>query len=142
MSTYMAKPDDIKREWLVIDAEEKTLGRMATKIAMVLQGKHKPMYTPHMDTGDYVVVVNAGKVRLTGNKLQDKLYHRHSEHPGGLKSVTYGELMEKNPEKVIELAVKRMLPKNKLGRKMFKKLKVYADAKHPHTAQQPKELEL
>jgi large subunit ribosomal protein L13 len=138
----MAKPEDIKPEWFIVDMDGKTLGRVATEIAKVLQGKHKPMYTPHMDTGDYVVVVNADKVHLTGKKLEQKMYHRHSQYPGGLKSTPYGELLEKSPEKVIELAVKRMLPKNKLGRQMFKKLKVYAGAKHPHQAQQPKELEL
>jgi large subunit ribosomal protein L13 len=138
----MAKPEDIKREWHLVDMAGKTLGRVATEIATILRGKHKPMYTPHMDTGDYVVVVNADKVHLTGNKLEQKFYHKHSEYPGGLKSISYGELLEKEPEKIIQLAVKGMLPKNKLGRKMLKKLKVYAGSKHPHTAQQPKKLEL
>ncbi len=142
MKTYMAKPEDINREWYVVDIAGKTLGRVATKIAEVLRGKHKPIYTPHMDTGDHVIVVNAGKVNLTGNKLEQKYYHKHSEYPGGLKSIPYSELIENNPEKIISLAVKGMLPKNKLGRKMLKKLKVYAGADHPHQAQQPKELEL
>ncbi|OCL27807.1 50S ribosomal protein L13 [Orenia metallireducens] len=142
MSTYMAKPQDINREWYVVDMEGRTLGRVATEIAKILQGKNKPMYTPHIDTGDYVIVVNADKVHLTGKKLEQKMYHKHSRYPGGLKSTPYGELLAKEPEKVIELAVKRMLPKNKLGRQMFKKLKVYAGADHPHQAQEPKELEL
>lgn len=142
MSTYMAKPEDINREWYIVDVAGKTLGRVTTEIARVLRGKHKPIYTPHMDTGDYVIVINADKVHLTGNKLQQKLYHRHSQYPGGLTSIPCGELLEKHPERVIEHAVKGMLPKNKLGRKMFKKLKVYAGSEHPHTAQQPKELEL
>ncbi len=144
MSTYMANPKDIEsnRDWYVVDMDGKTLGRAATEIAKILRGKHKPMYTPNMDTGDYVIVVNAEKVHLTGNKLKQKMYHKHSQYPGGLKSTPYGELLEKQPEKVIELAVRGMLPKNKLGRKMFKKLKVYAGAEHPHQAQEPKELEL
>ncbi|WP_027339509.1 50S ribosomal protein L13 [Halonatronum saccharophilum] len=144
MSTYMANPKDIEnnRDWYVVDMDGKTLGRAATEIAKILRGKHKPMYTPNMDTGDYVIVVNAEKVHLTGNKLKQKMYHKHSQYPGGLKSIPYGELLEKQPEKVIELAVKGMLPKNKLGRKMFKKLKVYAGEQHPHQAQEPKKLEL
>src|SRR6056297_2198086 len=125
MKTYMAKPEDINREWYVVDIAGKTLGRVATKIAEVLRGKHKPIYTPHMDTGDYVIVINSEKVNLTGNKLQQKYYHKHSEYPGGLKSTPYSELIKKDPEKIIYLAVKGMLPKNKLGRKMLKKLKIY-----------------
>ncbi|KXS45798.1 MULTISPECIES: 50S ribosomal protein L13 [unclassified Candidatus Frackibacter] len=142
MSTYMAKPEDIERNWFVVDAEGKTLGRMATEIATVLRGKHKPIYTPNVDTGDYVIVINAEKVKLTGKKLEQKMYHKHSEYPGGLNSISYNELLAKKPEKVIELAVKGMLPKNKLGRKIFKKLKVYAGAEHPHAAQQPEELDI
>ncbi|MCK8816175.1 50S ribosomal protein L13 [Natroniella sulfidigena] len=142
MSTYMAKPEEIDREWYVVDLAGKTLGRAASEIAKVLREKHKPIYTPHVDTGDYVIVVNADQVHLTGNKLEQKLYHKHSRYPGGLKSIPYGELLEKKPELVIEHAVKGMLPKNRLGRKMLKKLKVYAGTEHPHEAQQPKELEL
>ncbi|MBM7624015.1 50S ribosomal protein L13 [Sporohalobacter salinus] len=142
MTTYMAKPEEVERNWFVVDAEGKKLGRLASEIANVLRGKHKPTYTPHVDTGDYVIVVNAGEVELTGNKLDQKMHHRHSEYPGGLKSVSYGELLEDKPEKVIELAVKGMVPKNKLGRKMMKKLKIYADSEHPHQAQQPEELEI
>jgi len=138
----MAKPEDIERNWFVVDAEGKTLGRMATEIATVLRGKHKPIYTPNVDTGDYVIVINAEKVKLTGKKLEQKMYHKHSEYPGGLNSISYNELLAKKPEKVIELAVKGMLPKNKLGRKIFKKLKVYAGAEHPHAAQQPEELDI
>lgn len=142
MTTYMAKPEEIERDWFVVDAAGKRLGRLASKIATVLRGKHKPTYTPHVDTGDYVIVVNAGEVELTGNKLDQKMHHRHSEYPGGLKSISYAELLEQKPTKVIELAVKGMVPKNKLGRKMMKKLKVYAASEHPHEAQQPEELEL
>ncbi|WP_408955533.1 50S ribosomal protein L13 [Natroniella sp. ANB-PHB2] len=142
MSTYMAKPEEIDREWHIVDVEGKTLGRVASEIAKVLRGKHKPIYTPHVDTGDYVIVINAEQVHLTGNKLEQKLYHKHSRYPGGLKSTPYGELLKKKPELVIEHAVKGMLPKNRLGRKMLKKLKVYAGDEHPHQAQQPKELEL
>ncbi|MCK8826207.1 50S ribosomal protein L13 [Natroniella acetigena] len=142
MSTYMAKPEEIDREWHIVDLKGKTLGRAASEIAKVLRGKHKPIYTPHVDTGDYVIVINAEQVHLTGNKLEQKLYHKHSRYPGGLKSTPYGELLKKKPELVIEHAVKGMLPKNRLGRKMLKKLKVYAGTEHPHQAQQPKELEI
>ncbi len=140
--TLMAKPSEIEKKWYVVDATEKTLGRLATKIAMILMGKHKPLYTPHVDTGDYVVVVNAEKVKLTGKKLDQKMYYRHSGYPGGLKMVTARQLLQKHPEKLIYLAVKRMLPKNKLGRRMLKKLKVYAGPEHPHQAQKPQPLEL
>jgi large subunit ribosomal protein L13 len=137
MKTYSAKAEDVKRDWLVFDAEDKVLGRLAARVAHRLRGKHKPEYTPHVDTGDYIIIVNADKIRVTGNKRQDKMYYRHSGYPGGLKSTNFEKLIEKSPEKVIELAVKGMLPKNPLGRAMFRKLKVYAGAQHPHAAQQP-----
>ena len=142
MKTYSAKPHELKQNWLIVDAEGQTLGRMATAIATRLRGKHKAEYTPHVDTGDYVVVINAEKVKVTGNKAKDKLYHSHSGYPGGLKSVPFENLIDKSPEKVIKLAVKGMLPRTPLGRTMFKKLKVYAGAEHPHDAQQPQALEL
>lgn len=142
MKTMSAKPHLVKREWFVVDADGKTLGRLATEIARRLRGKHKPEYTPHVDTGDYVVVVNAEKVRVTGRKAQDKMYHRHSEFPGGLKSMNFSDLMERKPTQAIELAVKGMMPRNPLGRAMLGKLKVYAGPEHPHTAQQPQELTL
>ncbi|GAB6099879.1 50S ribosomal protein L13 [Halanaerocella petrolearia] len=142
MSTYMPSPEDIDRKWYVVDVAGKTLGRVATEIATVLRGKHKPIYTPNVDTGDYVVVVNADQIHLTGNKLANKQYRKHSGYPGGLKETAYEELLQDNSERAIEKAVKGMLPSNKLGRKMLKKLKVYADAEHPHQAQEPKELEL
>jgi large subunit ribosomal protein L13 len=140
MKTFSAKPDAVKRDWYVVDAEGKTLGRLAADIAHRLRGKHKPEYTPHVDTGDYIVVVNAEKVNVTGNKAKDKMYHRHTEFPGGLKSMSFEKLIDHAPERVIQSAVKGMLPRNPLGRAMFKKLKVYAGAEHPHTAQQPQEL--
>ncbi|MFC4891436.1 50S ribosomal protein L13 [Pseudofrancisella aestuarii] len=142
MKTFTAKPSDIKREWLLIDASDKTLGRLATEIAMILKGKNKPEYTPHMDTGDYVIVVNAEKVAVTGNKRKDKMYNRHTGYIGGLKSISFEKLIATNPERAIETAVKGMLPRNPLGRAMFKKLKVYAGNEHPHTAQQPKALNI
>lgn len=142
MITYSAKPADVKRDWFIIDATDKTLGRMATEIATRLRGKHKPEYTPHVDTGDYIVVVNAEKVCVTGNKAKDKVYYGHSQYPGGLKSITFEKLIVKAPERVIKSAVKGMLPKGPLGRDMFGKLKVYAGAEHPHAAQQPQVLEL
>jgi len=142
VKTYTAKPKDIKREWFLVDAEGKTLGRLATKIAEILRGKHKPIYTPHLDCGDYVVVINADKIRVTGRKLDQKIYYRHSGYPGGLKSITLRDQLQKHPERVLEAAVRGMLPKNRLGRKMFKKLKVYVGDSHPHQAQQPKTLEL
>jgi large subunit ribosomal protein L13 len=135
MKTYSTKSADIKREWHVIDASEKTLGRLATEVARLLKGKHKPIYAPHLDTGDYVIIINAEKVRVTGNKAKQKLYYHHSGYPGGLKSTSLGEMMNTHPTRVIEHAVKGMLPKNPLGRAMFKKLKVYAGPEHPHQAQ-------
>lgn len=142
MKTFSAKPAEVRRDWYVIDATDKTLGRMATEIARRLRGKHKAEYTPHVDTGDYIVVVNAEKVQVTGNKEQDKMYHRHTGYPGGLKSMTFEKMVQRAPESIIELAVKGMLPKNPLGRAMLKKLKVYAGPDHNHTAQQPKALEI
>ena len=142
MKTFNTKPADIRREWFVVNAEGKTLGRLATGIAAVLKGKHKTMYTPHLDTGDFVVVVNAGKIRVTGNKLEEKFYVHHSGYPGGLKKVFLKEQLEKHPDRVIKAAVWGMLPKGRLGRQMFKKLKVYSRADHPHTAQRAKVLEV
>ena len=140
--TYSAKPSEIEHNWYVVDAEGKTLGRLATEIAKILRGKHKPIYTPHMDTGDFVIVINADKVRVTGKRLDQKFYYRHSGYIGGLKSVSLRRMLETHPERVIEHAVKGMLPKTRLGRQMYKKLKVYASPEHPHQAQQPKPLEL
>ena len=142
MKTYTAKPSDIKQDWFVVDASGKTLGRLATEIARRLRGKHKPEYTPHMDTGDYIVVINAKEVKVTGNKRTDKIYQHHTGFPGGLKSISFDKLMEKKPEVVIEKAVKGMLPRGPLGREMYRKLKVYPGAEHKHAAQQPKALEL
>lgn len=142
MKTISANPATVKRDWYLIDAEGKTLGRMAAEIATRLRGKHKPEYTPHVDTGDYIVVVNAEKVRVTGNKAKDKIYHSHTGYPGGLKSISFEKLIDKAPERTIQSAVKGMLPKGPLGRAMFKKLKVYAGTEHPHAAQQPQELTL
>ncbi len=142
MKTFSAKPSEVKREWYLVDASGKTLGRLASEIAKRLRGKHKPIYTPHVDTGDYIVVINADKVRLSGNKASVKTYHRHSGYPGGLKSITFDKLIRRSPEKVIEIAVKGMLPKNPLGRAMFRKLKVYAGGEHSHAAQQPKPLDI
>ncbi len=140
MSTQVAKESDIKRAWFVVDLEGKVLGRAATEIARVLRGKHKAIYTPSVDTGDFVVVVNADKVKLTGTKMADKVYYSHSGFPGGIRSITAEKLVAKKPEDLIKKAVKGMLPKNKLGRQMFRKMKVYAGVEHPHAAQQPKEL--
>lgn len=140
MRTYSTKPEDIKREWFVIDATGMTLGRLATQIATVLKGKHKPIYSPHMDTGDFVVVINAHKVRVTGRKLDQKFYYRHSGYPGGLKEISLRDQLDRHPDRVIRFAVRGMLPKNRLGRQMIKKLKVYATPGHPHEAQQPKPL--
>ena len=140
MGTYVATKDSIERKWLVIDAEGMVLGRCATEVAKLLRGKHKPTYTPFLDTGDNVIVINASKVVLTGKKLDDKIYRHHSGFPGGMKEIDYRTLMAKNPEKAVELAVKGMLPKNSLGRQMFRKLHVYAGAEHDHAAQQPEEL--
>jgi large subunit ribosomal protein L13 len=140
MKTFMANPDNIEKKWYVVDAEGQTLGRMCSNIANVLRGKNKPEYTPFVDTGDYVIVVNADKVKVSGKKLDQKIYYRHSDYVGGMKSATLREMMDKRPEKVIELAVRGMLPKGPLGRQMLKKLHVYAGAEHPHTAQQPETL--
>ncbi|WP_207062666.1 50S ribosomal protein L13 [Motiliproteus sp. SC1-56] len=142
MKTVSTKPAEVKREWFVVDAEGKTLGRLATEIARRLRGKHKPEYTPHVDTGDYIVVVNAEKVRVTGNKAKDKMYHRHTGYPGGLRSMSFDKLIDHAPERVLQSAVKGMLPKGPLGRAMFAKLKVYAGGQHPHAAQQPQELNI
>jgi large subunit ribosomal protein L13 len=138
MRSYMPKMDEITREWVVMDASDQVLGRLATEVARLLRGKHKPDFTPHLDTGDFVVVINADKVRLTGAKMDDKVYYRHSGRPGCLKSETARERMDKYPERIIQAAVWGMLPKNRLGRKLLKKLKVYSGSEHPHQAQQPK----
>lgn len=140
--TYMAKPGEVQRKWYVVDATDKTLGRLATEIATVLRGKNKPEYTPHVDVGDFVIVINAEKVRVTGRKLDQKMYYRHSGYPGGLKAVTLRRQLETFPERVIESAVKGMLPRGPMGRHMYRKLKVYAGATHPHEAQQPEPLDL
>ena len=140
--TYSASAHDVKRKWYVVDATDKVLGRLATRIATVLRGKHKPDFTPHVDTGDFVIVLNAGKVALTGQKTDQKYYKWHTGYPGGYRTRTYKQMIEKHPERVIEHAVKGMLPKNKLGRQMFKKLKVYVGSEHPHSAQNPTELPL
>ncbi len=142
MKTFSAKPETVTHNWFVVDADGKTLGRLATEIASRLRGKHKPEYTPHVDTGDYIVVVNAEKISVTGNKRSDKMYYRHSGYPGGLRSKSFEGMIEYSPERVIELAVKGMLPKNPLGRAMYRKLKVYAGNEHPHSSQQPAELQL
>ena len=142
MSTPVAKNEDLQKDWYVVDLEDKVLGRVATEIARVLRGKHKAIFTPSVDTGDFVIVLNAEKVRLTGNKLTQKKYYRHSGFTGGLTTVTADKMLEKAPEELIKKAVKGMLPKNKLGRQMFRKLKVYCGADHPHQAQQPKELQV
>lgn len=142
MKTYSASTGSVEQSWYVVDASGKTLGRMASEIASRLRGKHKPEFTPHVDTGDYIVVVNAAKVRVSGNKAKDKIYHHHTGYPGGLKSISFEKLIEKAPEQAIELAVRGMLPKNPLGRAMARKLKVYAGNEHPHAAQQPQALEL
>ena len=142
MKTFVAKPETVKRDWYVVDAEGNTLGRIATEIASRLRGKHKPEYTPHVDTGDYIVVINAEKVTVTGAKTTDKIYHSHTGYIGGIKSISFDKLIAKKPEMIIELAVKGMLPRGPLGRAMFRKLKVYAGAEHKHTAQQPKVLDI
>lgn len=141
MSTYSAKPHTVRRDWYLVDATNKKLGRLATEIAVRLRGKHKPEFTPHVDTGDYIVVVNAEKIAVTGNKSEDKLYHHHTGYIGGIKSATFKTMIATKPERVIEIAVKGMLPKGPLGRAMFKKLKVYKGQEHPHSAQQPKPIE-
>ncbi|MBV7415482.1 50S ribosomal protein L13 [Aeromonas encheleia] len=142
MKTFVAKPETVKRDWYIVDAEGKTLGRIATEIAARLRGKHKAEYTPHVDTGDYIIVVNAEKVHVTGKKFTDKIYHSHSGFPGGIKSISFDKLIQRKPEMVIEAAVKGMLPKGPLGRAMFRKLKVYAGAEHAHAAQQPQVLDI
>ncbi|MFZ5579929.1 MAG: 50S ribosomal protein L13 [Pseudomonadota bacterium] len=142
MKTVSAKPAEVKRDWYVVDASGKTLGRLATEIAKRLRGKHKAEYTPHVDTGDYIVVINAEKITVTGNKAKDKMYHHHTGYIGNLKSISFEKLIDKAPQRTIEIAVKGMLPKNPLGRQMFSKLKVYAGNEHPHVAQQPRALEI
>ena len=142
MKTFSAKAGEINHDWFVVDAADKTLGRLASEIAHRLRGKHKPEYTAHVDTGDYIVVINAEKIRVTGAKAKDKLYHHHTGYPGGLKSISFEKLIDKAPERVIQGAVKGMLPRNPLGRAMFRKLKVYAGSEHPHAAQQPQALNI
>jgi large subunit ribosomal protein L13 len=142
MKTFVAKPKEVDRRWYLIDAEDRILGRLATRIATILRGKHKPVFTPHVDTGDFVVVVNAEKIRLTGKKWDNKVYYRHSGYIGGLKKITARKLRDKKPEELIRLAVKRMLPKTKLGARQLKKLKIYSGPEHPHEAQKPEKLEL
>ena len=142
MKTFSAKPEEVRRDWFVVDATDKTLGRLATELASRLRGKHKPEFTPHVDTGDHIVVVNASRIHVTGKKMTDKTYYRHTGYVGNLKSITLEKLMEKSPEQVITIAVKGMLPKNRLGRAMLKKLRVFAGPEHSHTAQQPQPLEI
>ena len=140
--TYVAKKEDIKQKWYLVDAQNRILGRLATKVAVILRGKHKPIFTPHIDTGDYVIVINASKIKVSGRKLDQKTYHRYSGYPGGLREVSLATMLSKKPETVIKLAVRRMLPGGPLGRDIIKKLKVYAQDKHPHSAQQPEVLEV
>ncbi|MFI3245740.1 MAG: 50S ribosomal protein L13 [Ferrimonas sp.] len=142
MKTFSAKPESVQRDWFIVDAEGKTLGRLATEVASRLRGKHKPEYTPHVDTGDYIVIINAEKITVTGNKFNDKMYYRHSGYPGGIKEINFADLQARKPEMIIEKAVKGMLPKGPLGRAMFRKLKVYAGAEHKHAAQQPQVLDI
>ncbi|HGJ5873672.1 MULTISPECIES: 50S ribosomal protein L13 [Arsenophonus] len=142
MKTFTAKPETVKRDWYVVDADGKTLGRLATEIARRLRGKHKAEYTPHVDTGDYIIVVNAEKVAVTGNKREDKIYYRHTGYIGGIKQATFEEMIARHPERVIEIAVKGMLPKGPLGRAMYRKMKVYAGSDHNHAAQQPQILDI
>ncbi len=142
MKTFSAKPAEVTHEWFVIDATDKVLGRVASEVARRLRGKHKPIYTPHVDTGDFIIVVNSSKLRVTGTKSETKLYHRHSTYPGGISTITFGGMQKRFPGRALEKAVKGMLPKGPLGYAMIKKLKVYADADHPHTAQQPKSLDI
>ena len=142
MKTIFVKPKDVERKWWLVDADGQTLGRLASRISMVLRGKHKPVYAPHMETGDYVVVVNAEKVKITGNKREQKVYYRHSGYPGGLKTEVLGKLMTTKPTFALEHAIKGMLPRGKMGRKIFKNVKIYAGTEHPHGAQQPEKLEL
>ncbi|RMF85584.1 MAG: 50S ribosomal protein L13 [Nitrospinota bacterium] len=142
MKTFVAKKETVQRQWYLVDADGKTLGRLATEIARILRGKHKPIYTPHVDTGDFVVVINAAKIHLTGNKWKDKVYYHHTGYAGGLKAFTAEQLRERKPERLLETAVRGMLPKTKLGRQMLKKLKIYPGPEHPHQAQQPQPLEV
>jgi len=142
MKTFSAKAETVKRDWYIVDAAEKTLGRLATEIALRLRGKHKPEYTPHVDTGDYIVVINSDKIRVTGNKMKGKIYYHHTGYPGGIKDISFEKLRAKKSEMIIQKAVKGMLPKNPLGRAMFRKLRVYRGAEHDHAAQQPKTLEI
>jgi len=142
MKTYIPKEAEIEKKWYLVDAEGKILGRLASKIAQILSGKNKPIYTPHMDVGDFVVVINAQKVKVTGGKEEKKMYYHHTGYPGGIKGIVYEDLLKKKPAMIIQEAVRGMLPKSKLGRKMFKKLKVYAGGKHPHQAQEPEKIEL
>lgn len=141
-TTFMANPQNVQRKWFVVDAEGKTLGRLSSQIAAILRGKHKPTFTPHTDTGDFVIIVNAEKIHLTGNKLNDKMYRRHTGYPGGMKEMTYKFLIETRPTRAVETAIKGMLPHNRLGRQMFRKLKVYAGPTHPHAAQMPEQLDI
>ncbi len=140
MKTYMPKVEEIQRQWYVVDATDIPLGRLASQVANVIRGKHKPIFTPHMDVGDFVIVVNAEKVALTGDKWNQKIHYRHSNYPGGLRATVYKDMRTKHPERIIELAIRRMLPKNRLGRQLFKKLKVYKGENHPHEAQKPAEM--
>jgi large subunit ribosomal protein L13 len=140
--TYTPKPTDIKREWWIVDAEGQTLGRLASRVAAILRGKHKPIFAPHMDVGDYVIIINAEKIRVTGNKEDDKFYYRHSGYPGGITAISLRDQRKRFPERILEAAIKGMLPKNALGREIYKKLKVYPGSEHPHAAQQPQTLEL
>jgi large subunit ribosomal protein L13 len=142
VKTYTVTPADIHREWYVVDAKGKTLGRLASEVAKILRGKHKPIYTPHADCGDYVIIVNADKVRVTGRKMEQKMYYRHSGYPGGFKAIRLRDQLAQFPTRVLELAIRGMLPKGRLGRAMYRKLKVYASETHPHEAQKPKKLEL
>ena len=142
MNTYMAKTAEVERKWYVVDATGKTLGRLSAKVAAILRGKNKPIFTPHIDTGDYVVIINADKIKVTGKKLSDKIYYSHSDYPGGMRETNLAEMLAKKPEMVVELAIKGMLPKGPLGRQMITKLHVYAGAEHPHAAQKPEALEV
>lgn len=140
--SYMAKPEEMERKWFVVDAEGKTLGRLASQVAAILRGKHKPIFTPNVDCGDHVIVINAEKIVLTGNKLRDKIYYRHTMHPGGLRAVPYGKVLETQPEKAVERAIKGMIPHTRLGKRIGMKLKVYKGSEHPHAAQKPEPLEI
>ncbi len=142
MKTYIAKPDEVEHKWLIVDAEDKVLGRLATQVATILRGKHKPIYSPHMDVGDHVIIINAEKIRVTGKKAATKKYYRHTGYPGGLRSESYEDLIISDPGKILEKAIWGMMPRNKLGKKMFKKLQIYAGVEHPHSAQQPEKLEI